>query len=553
MGPDESLKIEGQHKTFGISNTWLTAVVLLLGFAYLFLGIFQKLDYLDEGVSVEAAVRVARGEVPYRDFWAYYAPGQSYTLAGVFRVFGFSILTERIWDTLVRWAICLLTLLVGRELGLRRAAYCPFLIALVFLGFYGVYGSAGTQAGFWNLLAILLFLHSLSKNRLRFAFLSGLATGVAAVYRHDSAVYTFLSIVGALLLVSLQDYALAGQNWAKAVERLKTLFVFIAAICVVVIPVALYFLHAVPLADLRTDFVEFPRIQFRFRAVPLPPIVPSLSYLLDGLLLLNSWFVFYAPLAVFLISWIGLAQSFRNAARDPEASRRRFGRVLFTLMGSLLLIPVLARADWMHCYMLVGPASFVIPMLLRDWPVERRRAWSKVLVTLGLLVPAVPVVVIPTVRWHMHLSDYAPWHARTSSLPRARYFRVDPDTEEAVQFIRQNVPRDQAIFVGNSQHHRVFSNEPLFYFLAERRAGTRFYDFVPGVITTTAVQQEVIHDLERNHVNYLVLVSGHDQSRDRKEVPPDSGVTLLDDFIRSAFRPVQTFGHYSVWQKNTDF
>ena len=91
---------------FAVNGRAKTACVFSLGFVYLFLGIFQPLFLYDEGFVIHGAERVAGGAVPYRDFLAYYAPAQLYTLAGVFRVFGFSILAERIWDTLVRFGVC---------------------------------------------------------------------------------------------------------------------------------------------------------------------------------------------------------------------------------------------------------------------------------------------------------------------------------------------------------------------------------------------------------------------------------------------------------------
>ena len=34
----------------------------------------------DEGLMLQAAARIAHGEVPYRDFWWFYPPGQPYLL-----------------------------------------------------------------------------------------------------------------------------------------------------------------------------------------------------------------------------------------------------------------------------------------------------------------------------------------------------------------------------------------------------------------------------------------------------------------------------------------
>jgi hypothetical protein len=48
----------------------------------------RNLNLYDEGLVVYGAARVMRGEVPYRDFWSMYGPGQFYLIAGLFKIFG---------------------------------------------------------------------------------------------------------------------------------------------------------------------------------------------------------------------------------------------------------------------------------------------------------------------------------------------------------------------------------------------------------------------------------------------------------------------------------
>src|SRR5579872_2195665 len=50
----------------------------------------------DEGILLDAAQRVALGERPYVDFWAYMSPGSYWLQAAVFRLFGVSLLTGRL-------------------------------------------------------------------------------------------------------------------------------------------------------------------------------------------------------------------------------------------------------------------------------------------------------------------------------------------------------------------------------------------------------------------------------------------------------------------------
>jgi len=140
---------------------------------------------------------------------------------------------------------------------------------------------------------------------------------------------------------------------------------------------------------------------------------------------------------------------------------------------------------------------------------------------------------------------FGPWHPG-SSLERAHYFRVEPDEEQAVHFIQEHVGPDQAIFVGNPQHHQVFANDVLFYFLAQRQSGTWFYVFDPAVINKLQIQEEVTEELVKNRVKYVVLCSGFEKNG--TERPPDSGVTLLDDFIRANYRETLAVGRFTIWE-----
>jgi len=50
----------------------------------------------DEGIVLQGAERILRGELPYRDFFSFYTPGSFYLVAGLFRVFGDSFAVARL-------------------------------------------------------------------------------------------------------------------------------------------------------------------------------------------------------------------------------------------------------------------------------------------------------------------------------------------------------------------------------------------------------------------------------------------------------------------------
>lgn len=119
------------------------------------------------------------------------------------------------------------------------------------------------------------------------------------------------------------------------------------------------------------------------------------------------------------------------------------------------------------------------------------------------------------------------------------------DQERAVEYVVAHTREDEAIFVGNSRHDRIFTNDVGFYFLSGRPSATRFHELFPGVATTLLVQKEIARDIESMGVRCVVLVHAR-QSEEPNSSAVSSGVYYLDEFIRSRYTPVARFGKYEI-------
>jgi len=131
---------------------------------------------------------------------------------------------------------------------------------------------------------------------------------------------------------------------------------------------------------------------------------------------------------------------------------------------------------------------------------------------------------------------------------RAAGIRVraaDLPFKQAVDYVRENVPAGERIFVGMLRHDRLYTNDVMIYFLSERDAATRYHELHPGLTTTEPNQREIIADLEQARTRWLVLEEEHVNEPNQSSV--SSGVHVLDDFIRQHFSPRARFGEYTVW------
>jgi len=94
---DEDNKHSAHTDSQASRQTLITSGILFVTtYLFLFLGMSLRPSVYDEGLILTGAMRVAAGQIPYRDFYANYGPVQFYLLAGIFRFLGQSILVERL-------------------------------------------------------------------------------------------------------------------------------------------------------------------------------------------------------------------------------------------------------------------------------------------------------------------------------------------------------------------------------------------------------------------------------------------------------------------------
>ncbi|MGH7699557.1 MAG: hypothetical protein ACREMJ_03420 [Gemmatimonadales bacterium] len=128
----------------------------LVSLAYIVLGFNRGLSIYDEAIPVLAAARILDGDLPYRDFWTIYPPGQLYLLAGLFKVFGTSLVVSRLGSVAAILATSILMYGMGRQLRL------PVPLATLAAGMWtiAVGAIAGATLGAAILTALVLGLGS---------------------------------------------------------------------------------------------------------------------------------------------------------------------------------------------------------------------------------------------------------------------------------------------------------------------------------------------------------------------------------------------------------
>ena len=96
----------------------------------------------DEGLILTAAMRVAAGQIPHRDFYTNYGPAQFYLLAGLFKLFGESLLVERLFDLFLKALVVTSVYAIASCYSRRSIAVCTSIITVLWL--FGLNGSGST-------------------------------------------------------------------------------------------------------------------------------------------------------------------------------------------------------------------------------------------------------------------------------------------------------------------------------------------------------------------------------------------------------------------------
>jgi hypothetical protein len=482
---------------------WLAPALLVVAAALAGFTLLRPVAPDGEGIALQAAARVAAGEVPYRDFWLNAGPGQPLLLAGLVKLFGPSL----VWWRIVRVALVAVVALEAFALTRRSAPLVWALLAWV--------ATAGALA--WPAdpgptpAALALGLGALLLAR-RSPVGGGVLAGVAAAFRPE------LGLAAALgLLVAARDGPRAqGEEPAdRAGVR-----AFAAAVAVAVLAWAPYVLAAPGAVwDQTAVFLSHQRDgapSFPLRYGGGVEITPALQFYLPLLLL--------AGLALWALAAL---------VRRPTREELALAPLALAGAASLLL-----RPDALHVGVLAAVAPAMLALAGAGMPVPLVRA-----------ALACSVGLVAVTGWELRFDQAvaAPDEAtlRAPSADGVRAARGEAAAlNSLVPFVAARVPPGRPVFVAAPRHDRARGGATLLYTLLERPNPTAYDPLRAGLVTTAAVQRRMVADLRAARPR--VVVRSSSPAVAPSPGPPAGGAGALDRYLARSYRPVARFGDYTV-------
>lgn len=539
-------------------------MALALGL-FLFPGCNDSYSIYDEGIAVYGAERVEHGQVPYRDFWTMYAPGQYYLLALLFKIFGTKLIVERVLATSIATILCFLICATMTKSASRSEALLCTALTAFWLGGLKFFGSPMPTALAFAMASALFFTQYLGGAGRRHLLATGLFAGVATLFRHDIGGYVIVS-ESIMLMVT----AAARRVKPQALDYLwhpkwwRPLATLLGGYALVLIPVAGYFLVRVPAADLVSDLITFPsEIYPRMRSLPFPALWSAAAGNHSWLGVVRAIFspsnpslAYYLPPAVYAVAAAVLLYHLR-LRRLSALTAPLMIRLFFLVLGVLFFIQASVRSDIHHFLPTFLPAIILSGLLLVDLEarLRLRRGAASYAIAIAITIVSALSVQRSSLLYRLNLIAETVIGAQHCHLPgsRASEIRIDGDCSDyraLIRFIQESVPPGEKIFVGNTRHDRIVKNDILLYFLTDRECAVRYHELHPGLATTAVVQQEIVDDIRESGVRFIILcdIKGNEPN----ESSVSSDVFLLDDYLGREFPIVCQFGRYSIGRRDVD-
>lgn len=485
---------------------WRDVLLFALAAALSGSTILREANTHDEGFMLQAALRLLDGQVPYRDFYLNYGPGQPLTLAGLDAIFGSSLLTWRVVRVLLDATVSVLAYRVA----LRSCTQPLALLAFV--------GTAAAMAypplPHPNPAVLGLGLGAILAAR-RSPVAAGVLGGTAVFFFVPSG----LAAAAGALLASTEAERPRRALLRAAVAAGATVILLVGPIAVVA-GIGAFFSQALGFA------LSVPGL----KRSPFP-----LSY--DGPFDPNEVLSFYLPLLLVVATAVWALLALRR--RPPLWM---LAPALLTLAG---LAYLLSRPDAFHYI----PLAATLPILLAG-QAQRELDDGARPAALALVALAALIAVIELD--NKRLQAVEPDRLDAIPVDVADGVRERPGEARAlgqvVDFVRAHVPPGEPVFVANPRHDRLGLGNPLLYVFLDRPNPTE-YDGL-GLTTRASVQREIVADLERSRPALMVRWLDPTAPGLRRGAPgPSPGAGILDSYLDEHYERLRRFGDYVVLER----
>ncbi|MBF0489465.1 MAG: hypothetical protein HQL15_02445 [Candidatus Omnitrophica bacterium] len=479
----------------------------------------------DQGICLYAFDRTLHGEMPYKDYLWIYGPLLPFYYAFFLKIFGINMLSILKGQVLFKFLSGIFIFLTLRTLSFSFIGFAGALWFYVFRhNFFYTYNHDG---GIFVLTIFLWMIASYIRyQRNGYLWLALFCAFILALIKINIG-----AVAGGVLLLTviLTDF-LQGIKWAPGKKKF-----YIAAIGILPITVAAiysFLLRGLSWVEINQCLPYFGAYQPYHISLFAAVVNRFLRLLRD--VLTDPRQLFFTMTVIF--SFVRTIQMIRN--KQSSLKERNMAILIVVIFGvyyalnlhEYLMSGVWYRGYWTEPVGIVWMFS-VIAMGLKRFNGIIRGVIVGIIVLIAVVSQGANTKEVKDIHRTEHYMDD----------PRAKIFiQNDADWIKTVQdttgFLNLILAPNETFF--------AFPYDPLYYYLANRKSPTRLLNFIEMNHVTSQQEVGIIQDLERNHVNFILLTN---RIRSHASDIGYFGVTysrILAKYMAEKFVPVKSFGNW---------
>jgi len=507
----------------------------------------------DEGLILTGAFRVLNGDIPSRDFYVVYGPGQFYVLAGLFKIFGTNVLVARIYDSAIVSCIIFIAYLFLSRFHPRWYSLCGSICIIAVLtkyqlDLYPINPVLVISLASASILVTLLFRDSSALHYLP------ISIGIALIllFRYDVAIISFAAFVFPIILLKVIKLRVSKLSFCELSRQ--TIHIFLVLTIAPLIAIILFTVAGIFMPALQ-DIIKYDSTNYvEMRSLPFPGIE---TLKVSPLKFISVYFPLFA--SVFAVFTIILVFRPIDKLRNYDSTERLIPIIVFTSLTCFFFVKGWVLATGYQMLLANIPAVLLCFMCAYQlscfWLCTEK---IKMSLTGRAFQAGVWMFSLCFLNYMLKVNvDSNPLYLHRAALevhkelPSLSIFRIGPNQLELALYVKNNTDVNERIHSATGRHDKIFVNDASLYFVAQRMPASKWHHYEPGMQNSENVQREIISDLERNEVSLIMRDSSFDDVRQPNKSAASSNVFVLDQYLEKYFHKEISFGKkIAVYLKN---
>ena len=532
-----------------ISFTLLAIFIILplLTYKYVFPG-------GDMGELVDNAFRAYKGELPYRDFWLLFTPGEVFLPALIYKIFGVNINILFIFFNIVSAFIGFTTFYLGRLI-LKDNFFSTILALLIFFnGITANYqGFSYIHIYFLFLLIATMFLSKFIEIKKTYLlFLSGIFVGISVFFRLYETAPMFIAAFIIIILNSARE-----KKPAKDILKVLSIFIAGAALVIAIFSISLWNIWVKMFKEVVFESLSHGtsmKTPYFFTVMnnwKLFLYIYAKQVLRQGILS-SSWKVIYGIggwlnaliynilpfILIICAGWYYIQFKFR--------SKNALWILYFFIWGIVTFPKSFGRPDMGHLAYALTPLMMALIVMLFEIDFRNKVKFNFQIVIKSILsicmvflLLSIPIFIIDSVV--LLLKPKAEVKTEAGAFYMTNIGEAQ-DINSVIKFIKNNSKDGDYIFVTPWY-------SPAFYALTNRKNPTYYDSLIDLVARPNAAKQEKLcNDLLSKNTKIVIHYYAWGFDNKMRERQFQNTCPIIKYYIFNNYELVQRYGHYWIFR-----